>query len=116
MARPNLFHAEIQDSLLRAGNRFGVDTRTLTGTTQLERGPNILFLDPGGAARTVKLWASPKAGDWAVIVNTADAAEVITVQTAAAGAISAGITPTQAEVAVVFYNGTVWMGFVAIAV
>ena len=113
MARMNVEGAELYDCIIKKGNRFGTAVLTLTGTTAIAAdGPQVLFLDPGGSARNVTLWASPQRGDWVLIVNTADAAEVITVQTSAAGALTPAITPTQSESALVIYDGTAWHGMV----
>jgi len=76
----------------------------------------MLFLDPGGAARTVKLWASPKIGEFLWIINTADAAEVITVQDSAGVALSPACTPTQNEMVLLVYTGATlgWRQFVGL--
>lgn len=115
--RPNLEAARITKSMLLHGNRFGVSFQTLTGTTTIPPdSPHILAWDPGGAGRTVKLPASPTPGDWFLIMNMADAAEVITVQDSAAAALTPACTPTQSESAfVVYVNATLgWRNFVAI--
>lgn len=115
--RNNIEGAVLADNLIKSGNRFGMVNLTLTGTTQLQAdGPHIYALDPGGAARTVKLWASPQIGDWVLIINTADAAEIITVQDSAAAALTPACTPTQNESAfIVYVNATLgWRNFVAL--
>ena len=117
MARVNLEGVIVADCLIKSGNRFGVLNLTLTGTYSVAAdGPHILALDPGGAGRTVKLWASPQVGDWVLIINTADAAEVITVQDSAAAALTPACTPTQNESAfIVYINSTLgWRSFVAL--
>ena len=104
MARLNL-HDMIADALmLRAGNRFGITQLTLGGTLTMS-GPmnNVLAIDPGGAARKVLLHASPKRGDFYILINTADAAEVITVQNSAGVGLTPACTPTQNEVAIIVY-------------
>ena len=117
MARRNIEGVELYDSVWKQGFRLGQFVQTLTGTYAMdERAPPLAFLDPGGSARTVKLPPNPKKGQIQIIVNTADAAEVITVQTAAGAGLTPAITPTQSETAVLMYNGTAWIGFVAIGV
>lgn len=119
MARSNIEGAALWDNLLMQGNRFGSLSQTLGGNLTLSgKSPHLLFLDPGGAGRNVLLPASPKIGDFYIIVNTADAAEVLTIQTSAGGALTPPLTPTQNETAVVFYSGATlgWRGFVAIGV
>jgi len=95
----------MNDNLLFAGNRLGVYNATLTGTLTLANGaPHILMLDPGGAARTVKLPSSPQDGDFFILVNCADAAEVITVQDSAGTGLTPACTPTQSEMAIIVYS------------
>lgn len=56
------------------------ETKTLAGTVVLDvDAPSVQFLDPGGAGRTVRLPLAAAKGKAWVIVNEADAAEVITV-------------------------------------
>lgn len=64
--------------------------------------------DPGGAGRNVVLPAvGVSAGLFLFIGNTADAAEVLTIQNAAAATIC---TPTQNESAIVWCDGATWRG------
>lgn len=117
--RSNLDGATLQDNLILSENRYGVGNQTLTGTYAIPPGAeHIQALDPGGASRNVTLPASPQIGDWFLIINTADAAEIITVQTSAGGALTPPITPTQNESAFVVYTGATlgWRGYVAIGV
>lgn len=82
-------------------------TRTLAGALTLVATDAVAqFLDPGGAGRNVTL---PALQDGLVFffVNTADAAEVLTIKDAAGNTIC---TPTQAESAIVWCNGTIWGG------
>lgn len=66
--------------------------------------------DPGGAARNVVLPAvGVCAGCYLTISNAADAAEIITVQNAAAATIG---TPTQAESMFLWCDGVSWFGLV----
>lgn len=100
-----------------AGNRFGVLELTLAATFDVPSGsPQVLVLDPGGAARTVRMPASPQKGDWFLLINTADAAEVITVQDSAGVGLTPACTPAQSESALLVYiNATLgWRQFVAI--
>lgn len=113
--RANLEEITIEGCLLKNANRLGVDVRTLTGTTTLlADGAHVLVYDPGGAGRTVKLWASPQEGDFVILHNSADAAEVITVQDSAAAALTPACTPTQSETAFIVYAGAAWRSFVAL--
>src|SRR5262245_58672195 len=117
--RVNLVGARITECFFGQGNRFTLTNQTLSGTTALQRGgPNVYVLDPGGAGRNVTLWASPQLGDFVIIINAADAAEVLTIQTSAGGALVPPITPTQSETAIIVYCGAVlgWRGLVAIGV
>lgn len=70
---------------------------------------NAFAFDPAGA-RNVDLPAeSACEGAYLFISNEADAAEVITVRDDAGGTI---VTPTQAEAAFVWCDGTSWYGMV----
>ncbi|WP_328465526.1 hypothetical protein OHA21_43820 [Actinoplanes sp. NBC_00393] len=96
-------------------NRFSVKpNETLTGTrvitlAEINRFQGFAF-DPGGAARNVDLPAAANcAGAYLMISNTADAAEIITVRTSAGATI---LTPTQAEAALLWCDGTSWYGLV----
>ncbi len=72
--------------------------------------PPVLILDPGGAARTVTLPAEADAEKvMFMIVNTADAAEDITVEDDAAATV---VTVSQNEAAIVYCDGTNWHGLV----
>lgn len=91
-----------------------VNVQTLTGTTVLQKdSPMVQFLDPGGAARNVDLPAEADSeGLVFIIVNTADAAEIITVRDDGGGTIA---TPTQNEMCMVACSGAVWRGMVGSA-
>lgn len=112
-ARTSLKAAQIRSYADRAGakRRADYNTETLSGTkTMTHDDPEIHFLDPGGAGRTVTLPPEEEsAGLKFIIVNTADAAEVLTIQNDAAGTIC---TPTQAETAILVCDGTTWAGCV----
>src|SRR5687767_248040 len=77
--------------------------------------PSMMALDPGGAARNVDMAAVDAQGMegkvW-IIINAADAAEVITVRSAAAATI---VTLTQNECAIIMVAGGVWRGYVMVA-
>ncbi len=85
---------------------------TLSGhrtLTQAEVDENVfLAFDPGGSARNLILPAeADNEGSWLIIYNTADAAEIITIQDDAPATVC---TPTQAEMAIVTCDGTTWRG------
>jgi hypothetical protein len=85
---------------------------TMTGTKTLTVGsPRVMALDPDGN-RNLVMPAEELChnGDVWFVRNTANAAEIITIQTDAGGTIC---TPTQNESAVVFMAGQVWYGLVA---
>jgi hypothetical protein len=115
--RSEIDGTKIMNTILLNGNRLGANSQTLgAGLALAADAPHLQFLDPGGSARNVDLPASPQRGDFFIIVNMADAAEVITVRTSAGAGLTPALTPTQSETAVVFYDGTNWRGFVAIGV
>lgn len=69
--------------------------------------------DPGGAGRNVVLPAEESSeGAFLVIANTADNAEVLTIQDDGTNTVC---TPTQSETAIVVCNGTSWFGLVGAA-
>lgn len=71
---------------------------------------NAFAFDPGGAARTVTLPAEAFCkGVTVMIANKADAAEIITVKNDGGDTI---VTPTQAEAALLWCDGTAWYGLV----
>jgi len=74
----------------------------------------LQLLDPGGAGRNVDLPAEEEsAGLFFVIANRADALEILTIRDDAGATIC---TPTQNETAIVFCDGTNWVGLVGDAV
>ena len=93
--------------------RFKTETVTLGADKVLtKKSPTVQFLDPGGAARNVTLPPeADSAGLFFIIVNQADAAEIITVRDDTPTTV---VTPTQNEVAVVVCNGVTWEGFFAV--
>lgn len=86
-------------------------TATLAGTETLTTlSEPLQLLDPGGAARNVDLPAEASSdGLCFIIVNTADAAEVITVRDDAAATVA---TLAQNEAAMVFCDGVSWRSLV----
>jgi len=88
-------------------NMLGVQTNTETLTdakTLVASDARIQNLDPGGSARNVTLPAPAGwAGDTFLIVNAADAAEIITVKNSAGTTLC---TPTQSEYALCWSDGT----------
>lgn len=88
-----------------------VNTETLTGTkTLVINDAYFQQLDPGGAGRTVTLPAAAQGAE-VVIINEADAAEVLTIQDPTGPTTIA--TPAQNENAVCWSaDGTTWEGLV----
>ena len=80
-----------------------------SGVTLLER--NIVYMDPGGSARNLILPAEADSmGAWLIIVNTADASEIITVQDDTPATVA---SVGQSEQAIVVCDGTTWRGATA---
>jgi hypothetical protein len=82
-------------------------TRTITAAEVLAS--SVFTLDPGGAGRSVVLpdaATAGMAGQFVVIANAADAAEVLTVSADSATVV----TPTQAETAFLVCTGVKWYG------
>ena len=99
---------------LVANGVYNVETLA-AGKTLVIGDAHYQKLDPGGAGRTVVLPAeSVSKGMWYWITNAADAAEALTVNNDAAGAI---VSIAQNERALVVCNGTTWihMGIETIA-
>ncbi len=92
----------------RVGVKGGYRTETLTGAATLDYTyPSIIGLDPGGAGRTVTLDGSAAAdpaidGLMRIIINTADAAEDLTIEDQAAGSVG---TISQNEMGLFFHDG-----------
>lgn len=89
--------------------RKGATAETLTGTRTMTVAEILQYcywrFDPGGAGRTVALPTAASTGACEIrITNTADAAEVLTI-TADSATIG---TPTQAETALCWCDGTAW--------
>ena len=82
-----------------------MSVRTLAGADTLTAGHrNVQRLDPGGAGRDVFL-PPEAAGLWFLIANAADAAESLTVEDDAAGAV---VTVAQNQAALVWCDGASW--------
>lgn len=93
------------DPWLMKGVKGGVHIQTLTGATTLDRDMGFLaFLDPGGATRVVTL-PTAELGLMFFIINTADAAEDLTIKNAAATTLG---TISQNEGALIVCDGTNW--------
>lgn len=110
-ARTTVLVSPIRSALIpRPRRRAQVNTETLAADKVLTHdSPTFHFLDPAGA-RNLDLPAEEEsAGLFFVIANKADAAEVITIRNDAGGTVC---TPTQAETAIVFCDGTTWAGLV----
>lgn len=106
--RNHLYDADLVRARFRGGTKFGFLAQTLgAGLTLTTSMPNLLFLDPGGSGRTLLLptEASSK-GMRFEIVNTADAAEDLTVKedsnTTTIGIVGIG------ESGVFWCDGTTW--------
>lgn len=115
MGKTNLEGGTMQD-VLQKTTRFNHQTIALgADLTLTAKHPTLLFIDPGGSARNVDLPAEADSeGMMFIIVNTADAAEVITVRDDAGAGLTPAITPTQNETAFLFCDGTTWRGTVAL--
>lgn len=71
---------------------------------------NAFAFDPGGSGRNVSLPSESFCeGVYLYIANTADAAEILTVQNDGGDTI---VTPTQSEAAFIWCDGTSWYGLV----
>lgn len=88
-------------------------TETLTGarviTATEMQNFTVFCFDPGGAGRNVDVptAAASNAGQFLIISNEADAAEVLTVRNGGAATI---VTPTQGETAFIVSTGSKWIG------
>ena len=95
-------------------HNFGSNVaETLAGhrtITSAEANENVIWsFDPGGSARNLVLPApASHTGAVLFIANTADAAEVITIQDPTGP--TTVCTPTQSEAAVVWCDGVIWRG------
>ena len=94
----------------------GYNAQTASGTITLTAGDDLIqAIDPGGSARNVVLPDLGSTGQGkAVIDNTADAAEVLTLQDAANSNATVG-TPTQNESATCVFSEGSWVCVVGAA-
>jgi hypothetical protein len=116
MGKTNLEGGTMQD-VYQKTTRFNHQTIALgADLTLTAKHPTLLFIDPGGSARTITLPAEADAeGMMFIIFNTADMAEVISIVDDAAATITPDITFTQNEMAILCCDGTSWRGFVGVA-
>ena len=93
------------------GLTLGAQVRTLAGNvTLVADSPTAQVMDPGGSARTVTLPAEADSeGLVFLIINSADAAEVITVED---DGTTTQATIAQDEAALLFCDGTSWHSLV----
>ena len=101
-------NAPIQGCTVVAGFKLQSSVQTLTGTYVIDAdAPPVQRLDPGGSARNVDLPAEASSKDLVfIIVNTADAAENITVRDDGGSTI---VTLNQDESVTVHCDGTSWL-------
>jgi hypothetical protein len=98
----NVEGAELYDCLIRSGNRMGVASLVLAGTLAIQNNPpQVLALDTGGVARTVKLPNFPQKGDFIYLVNTSAGAFAITVQDANGVALPTALAIAQGKSALI---------------
>jgi hypothetical protein len=88
----------------------GYNAQTATGTITLTAGDDMIqAIDPGGSARNVVLPDLGSTGQGkAVVDNTADAAEVLTLQDGA-NANATVATPTQNQSAICVFSEGKWV-------
>lgn len=106
--RSQVVNAELVSNILRGGNTIRPLIQTLGATfTIAVNMPHLMFLDPGGAGRTVLLPAEASSkGLFFRIFNTADATEVLTVKEDA-GSTTIG-TIGRGSAGWFFCDGTTW--------
>lgn len=105
-SRSNVTGANLRECMIWEKNKFGQVKQTLTGTYTMDaKSPHLLWLDPGGAGRTVLLPAEA-AGAWFLINNQADAIEDLTVKEDA-GVTTIGIVKA-GQGTWFFCDGTTW--------
>ena len=111
------FNYEDIAGVVRGGLKLKPLNQTLAATLVLDADtPQLLFLDPGGAGREINL--PPEAdseGPFIVIVNTADAAENLTVEDDASAALTPAAVVGQNEIGIFFCNGVRWQGITGVA-
>jgi hypothetical protein len=108
--RSRVDDAEIRGSVVRQANRFGVSTQAIAGNYAIPAGaPHIQEVNPGASTnRNVTLPASPKKGDWFLILNTGSGTSVLTIQDSAAAALTPARTIAINVAVLVWWNGTAW--------
>jgi hypothetical protein len=102
----NLEGADVNDCLLRNGNRYGVMTQSITANFAIgPNAPHVIVLSPD-AARNVTLPANPQKGDYFFILNTSAGAFALTIQDSAAGALSPAVSVAQGKSVMIVCTGT----------
>lgn len=113
--RSRVDDAEMRGNILRHANRFGVSSIAIAATYAIPSGaPHIQVIDPTSTNRTVTLPATPKKGDFFIIINKGTGTAVLTVQDSAGTALSPACTPTISEIAWVFWDGSKWWNSVGL--
>lgn len=106
MARMNVEGADINDCLLRNGNRMGMLVQSITANFAIPaNAPHVIVLTPD-AARNVTLPANPQRGDFFYIMNTSAGAFALTIQDSAGGALSPAVSVAQSKSTMVIATGT----------
>ncbi len=109
--RSQIEGALIANAKLRHGNSFRILKQALGATWTIAVGmPQLQFLDPGGSGRTVLLPAEADSkGLFFELVNTADAAEDLTVKEDSGTTTIAVVG--QGDSGLFFCDGTTWFSF-----
>lgn len=103
--RATLEDNKLYDPILKKGVKGGVHIQALSGAVTLDRDMAYLaFIDPNGATRVVTL-PDPEVGLMWFVLNTADAAEDLTIKNAAATTLG---TISQNEGALIVSDGVNW--------
>lgn len=104
MARRQIEGTRVLDTTLMSGNRMGVLEVVLGATFQVpDDAPHVLYLDPNGAGRTVKLPVTVQKGDFYWIHNPAAGAFALTVQDSGGNALVPALSVAQNKAALVVY-------------
>lgn len=109
--RNNIFGSLLFDNVINRGHKFQSMKQALGGSLTITTNfPHLLFLDPGGADRSVILPAEADGEDrfW-IIVNTADADEQLNVYEDSSTTLQAVIDP--GATCWIFGNGSAWYTF-----
>lgn len=106
----NVVDANLYDAFWRQGLKLENIAKTVAAEEAIATSwPPVLLLDPNGGAKTVLLPAEADSeGLTFVIFNTADAAEVLTVEEDSS--TTAILTLAQGEGGLVYCDGTTWHG------